>query len=64
MLNRQNSLRALEGLAVAGSALGTSSSQPLHLFCPYTSLCGALVCQARGKRVSRPEPKGQVAYSV
>ncbi|KAI3373397.1 hypothetical protein L3Q82_022009 [Scortum barcoo] len=31
MLNRQNSLRAMESLTVAGGVVGTSSSQPLHL---------------------------------
>lgn len=30
MLNRQNSLRAVEGLAAAAGALSTSSSQPLQ----------------------------------
>lgn len=30
MLNRQNSLRAVEGLSAAASALATGSSQPLQ----------------------------------
>lgn len=30
MLNRQNSLRAVQGLAAAASALATSGSQPLQ----------------------------------
>lgn len=48
---------AVEGLAAAAYLCTPTPPNPLK------SICSSLECQ-RGKRVSRPEPQGQVAYSI
>ncbi|KAJ4930403.1 hypothetical protein JOQ06_019406 [Pogonophryne albipinna] len=52
-----------EGLAAAGGVWAPAAANLCTPAPPSTQPYSALVCQ-RGKRVGRPEPQGQMGYSI